>query len=41
MPELWVHLLNDLVKEIKDINKSLTGIRADLEEIEQSIRRDH
>ena len=41
MPDLNYLLFQDLITQLRDINKSLTGIRADLEEIEQSIRRDH
>ena len=41
MPELNYLLFQDLLKEIHELNKTLTGIRVDLEEIEQAVRRDH
>lgn len=41
MPELNYLLFQDLLKELHELNKTLTGIRADLQEIEQSLRRDH
>ena len=41
MPDLNYLLFQDLITQLREINKSLTGIRADLEEIEQSLRRDH
>jgi len=40
MPELNQLLLQELIKELHEINKSLTGIRVDLQEIEQAVRRD-
>lgn len=41
MPELNQILIQEIIKELHELNKSLTGIRADLEEIEQTVRRDH
>ena len=41
MPELNYLLFQDLLKELHELNKTLTGIRVDLEEIEQTLRRDH
>ena len=41
MPELNYLLLQDLITQLREINKSLTGIRVDLEELEQTLRRDH
>ena len=41
MPELNYLLFQEIIKEIHELNKTLVGIRADLEGIEQSLRRDH
>lgn len=37
MPELNQLLLQEIIKELHELNKTLTGIRVDLEEIESSI----
>ena len=41
MPELNQILIQEIIKELHELNKTLTGIRVDLEEIEQAVRRDH
>ena len=37
MPELNYLLLQDLITQLRDINKSLTGIRTDLQNINDSL----
>ena len=41
MPELNYLLFQDLLKEMHELNKTLTGIRADLQNIDEAMRRDY
>ena len=41
MPELNYLLFQDLLKELHELNKTLTGIRADLQNIDEAMRRDY
>lgn len=37
MPDLNYLLIQDLITQLREINKSLTGIRSDLQEIRDSL----
>ena len=41
MPELNQILIQEMIKELHELNKTLTGIRADLQNIDEAMRRDY
>lgn len=41
MPELNYLIFQEIIKELHELNKTLTGIRADLQNIDEAMRRDY